>query len=248
MSGENKKTPAKVESNLPTIQELYKDKELAIAENQLNALMNQEPQKSWVREHPTVKKEIKLPDGKTAKVPSTFLPINRVEWLLTRIFLKWRVEILKIQLIANSVTTTVRLHYKNPLDSEWDFQDGVGAAPIQTDSKAGAIDFNKMKSNAIQMSAPASESFAIKDAAHKIGRLFGKDLNRDAIAFYDEAMEKASEKLTFIQLRDEVSKAIKALTEGEFKEDIKKEALEAEESDDPIQGLNDLLDKIELSK
>lgn len=247
MSGESK-TPAKVERNLPKIEDLYKDVDLAIKENQLNALLNAEPQPSWVKEHPTAKKEIKLPDGKTVKVPTLHIPINRQEWLLTRIFLKWRVEILSIQLIANSITVTIRLHYQNPIDFEWDFQDGVGAVPIQIDKEAkSAIEFSQMKSNAVQIGAPAAESFAVKDAAHKIGRLFGKDLNRDAIAFYDDAMEKASQKLTLIQFRDKVSKMISEIKDEKLREEMKEEALQAEESENPIERFAELIDKINLN-
>ena len=58
------------------------------------------------------------------------------------------------------------------------YQDGIGACPLQTDQGAGAIEFNKIKSNAIMLAAPAAESYAFKDAAEKIGKIFGKDLNR----------------------------------------------------------------------
>jgi hypothetical protein len=34
-------------------------------------------------------------------------------------------------------------------------------------------------------SVPAAESYAVKDAAEKIGRIFGKDLNRKDLLTYD---------------------------------------------------------------
>jgi len=34
--------------------------------------------------------------------------------------------------------------------------------------------------------APAAESYAVKDAAEKIGKIFGKDLNRADQIVYDE--------------------------------------------------------------
>jgi len=53
---------------------------------------------------------------------------------------------------------------------------------MQNDAEAAASDMTKIKSNAVQIGLPAAESYAIKDAAEKIGPLFGKDLNRrDAI-------------------------------------------------------------------
>ena len=106
------------------------------------------------------------------------MPIERIEFLLTAIFTKWRVEIKDAKIVANSFVTTVRLHYLDPVTCQWDWQDGIGASPLQTDSGAGAIDFNKIKSAAVMMAAPAAESYAVKDAAEKLGKLFGKDLNR----------------------------------------------------------------------
>jgi hypothetical protein len=126
-----------------------------------------------------------------------YLPIERIEWLLTRIFISWRVEIKDSKLIGNSVVVTVRLHYKSVVTGEWEYQDGIGASPLQTDKDAGAIEFNKLKSGAVQMAAPSAETYAIKDAAEKLGKLFGKDLNRkdtmnyDALANTFETEEKA---------------------------------------------------------
>lgn len=157
--------------NLPTINDLYNEVALREKDNAFNVLMNQNPKESWIKVHPMTKTQ--------------YLPIERVEYLLTRIFINWRVEIKSTQLIGNSVVVTVRLHYKSVTTGEWEWQDGVGASPLQTDKDAGAIEFNKLKSGAVMMAAPAAETFAIKDAAEKLGRLFGKDLNRKETMNYD---------------------------------------------------------------
>ena len=65
------------------------------------------------------------------------------------------------------------------------WQDGIGAAPIQTDKGAGAMQWDKAKSDAVMKAAPAAESYAVKDAAEKIGKLFGKDMNRADKIMYD---------------------------------------------------------------
>jgi hypothetical protein len=159
-----------IQRQLPTIQDLYGDIEVRERENDVNVLLNQNPKPEWVKTHPMTK--------------TSYLPIERVEYLLTRIFQRWRVEVLDTKLIGNSVLVTVRLHYKT-IQGEWDWQDGVGASPLQTDKGAGAIEFNSLKSGAVMMAAPAAETFAIKDAAEKLGRLFGKDLNRKDEMNYD---------------------------------------------------------------
>lgn len=150
---------------LPAIDELYQDVELSSKYNELNRLLNCPPKPQWVRQN-------KFANN------SNYLPIGIVEYLLTSIYLKWRVEIKSTQVIANSVCVTIRLYVLDPISGEWDWQDGIGASPIQTEKGAAATDFTKVNTAAVQMAAPAAESYAFKDAAEKFGKLFGKDLNR----------------------------------------------------------------------
>jgi len=158
--------------NIPQLKDLYSG-ELAIKkENDLNILLNHEPKKEWIKVHPMV-------------TGAKYIPIEIIEYLLTSIFIQWNVEIKNIQVIANSVVVTIRLHYRNPMDGQMRFQDGIGASPMQTAKDAGATDFSQIKSGAVMMAAPAAESYAIKDAAEKLGKLFGKDLNRKDAMGYD---------------------------------------------------------------
>ena len=167
---------------LPAIADLYLDVEASAKNNELNILLNQEPPASWVKEN-------KFANN------TRYIPIEKVEYLLTSIFIQWRVEIKQTQVIANSVAVCVRLHVLNPVTGEWDWQDGVGASPIQTDSGASATDFSKVKAAAVQMAYPAAESYAVKDAAEKLGKLFGKDLNRRDVVDITPKLEKTREAL-----------------------------------------------------
>jgi hypothetical protein len=90
---------------LPAIIDLYNESgiELTDKRNQLNVLMNQAPNPAWVKVHPMIS-------------GYKYVPIERIEYLLTRIFIKWRVEVKTVQLIGNSVTVSVRLHYIDPVD------------------------------------------------------------------------------------------------------------------------------------
>ena len=167
-------------SNLPKLQDLYSENLQALEkQNYLNAFLNAEPKKEWIKKHPLAK-EVK------------YIPIERIEFLLTYIFVEWKVEILREGLIANSVYCAVRLHYKDPVGGEWKWQDGVGAAPLQTDKGAAATDWEKIKNDAVMKALPAAESFAVKDAAEKLGKLFGKDLNRADKIMYDALSKKFS--------------------------------------------------------
>jgi hypothetical protein len=149
---------------LPTIQQLVEDNELTIRDNALMVILNSPPPKNWIKTHPMTKGD--------------YLPIERVEYLLSRIFTKWWVEIKATQVIANSVVVTIRLYVINPITNSEEWQDGIGAMAIQTDKDKGAMDWNFAKADGVMKAAPAAESYAIKDAAEKFGKLFGKDLNR----------------------------------------------------------------------
>ena len=162
-----------VKRKLPALKDLYSgDMELKSGQNDINILVNQPPKSDWIKEHPFAK-------------GVKYIPIGRIEFLLTRLFLRWKVEVKVIQLIANSCVVTVRLHYQNIENDEWSWQDGIGAAPLQVNQGKGAIEFNEIKSNAVMLAAPAAESYAVKDAAEKIGKIFGKDLNRRDEILYD---------------------------------------------------------------
>jgi hypothetical protein len=165
--------PPKIQDKrpLPKIDELYKDVALVSHQNDLNRLLNCEPKKDWVRDHPFAN-NVK------------YIPIVVIEYLLTSIFVKWRVEIRSSKTIANSVVVEVRLHVQDPISGDWDWQDGIGAAPIQTEKGASPTAFDKVLNDAVMKAAPSAESYAVKDAAEKFGKIFGKDLNRrDFLAY-----------------------------------------------------------------
>lgn len=150
---------------VPKVEDLYNDKELSAQHNDLNKLLNCEPNLKWIRVNKYANN-------------SKYIPIGIIEYLLTSIFIKWRVEIKDRCVMANSVVVTVRVHVLDPVTGEWDWQDGIGASPIQTAAGEAATDFSKVTNNAVQMAAPAAEAYAFKDACEKFGKLFGKDINR----------------------------------------------------------------------
>lgn len=160
---------------LPSLSELIEDTPKSIKENKLMVLLNQEPPAQWIKTHPMTK--------------GAYLPIERVEYLLSRIFTKWWVEVRDTKVMANSTVVTVRLYVINPLTKETMWNDGVGASAIQTDKDKGAMDWNFAKADGVMKSIPAAESYAVKDAAEKFGKLFGKDLNRKDEINYNELLK-----------------------------------------------------------
>lgn len=163
---------------LPSLQELYAQDNVPVLHKAalFQVLVNQPPKPEWVKIHPITQEP--------------YIPIERIEWLLINVVVRYKVEILDVKQIANSVTITVRLHYFDHVFNEWTFHDGVGSAPLQTDKGKGAVNWDYIKSNAVQIGAPAAKSYAVKDAAEQIGKLFGKDLNRKEIMNFENLKEK----------------------------------------------------------
>lgn len=177
---------------IPSLSDLIKED--SYEENALMVILNQPPPDKWLKEHPMIKVKSAL----GATVPLKFLPRERIEYMLTRIYGKWWVEVRSVQLIANSPTVTVRLYVRNPITGETEWNDGVGASPIQVNKDAGAADFNAMKSAGVQMAAPAAETYAFKDAAEKFGKIFGKDLNVSEIDYNSLLKEKPTNEVNEI--------------------------------------------------
>lgn len=200
--------------NLPSLQDLYQGQIAQIhKENQLNVLLNQNPKPEWIKKHPTAK-DVK------------YISIARVEFLLTSIFIDWHVEIKNVQMIANSAVVTIRLHYRHPVTQEMAYQDGVGGAPIHTKKGAGATDFSQVNSDSVMKAVPAAESFAIKDAAHKLGNLFGADLNRPDEIIYDGLVDRFD---LSSQLQKILSKKIAQCTDEKIQSEVMDKVLKAEE-------------------
>lgn len=183
------------EKKLPTLSELYHDLYDVAKDTAFLCLVNNNPPSSFVLKHPI--------SGKF------YIPIEKIEFLLTKIFGNWSVEIKSHTLIANSVSVTIRLHYTNPTNGKSCFQDGIGAVALQTDKGFGATDFNAIKSNAVQLALPSAESFAIKDAAEKIGKIFGKDINRDQYTDYISSLDKQ-----MVSIREQIDKQINKDLDG----------------------------------
>jgi len=152
-------------SNLPKINDLYNDKISIQKSDAFVTLMNQPPLDKWVKEHPYIKNY-------------KYLPIERVEFLLKTIFKRYKIEIIREGQSFNGVFVVVRVHYFDPLISEWSFHDGIGACQLQTAKGTSVTDMININNGALQMAFPIAKTIAIKDACDHFGKLFGSDLNR----------------------------------------------------------------------
>lgn len=211
------KTTIKIhEKKLPTIQELYENTDLAIKHDDLAVLLNQSPPESWVKVHPYIK------DHK-------YLPIDKVEWLMKRIFKQYRVEITGQGVAFNGVWVTVRVHYKHPVTNEWEFHDGIGAMQLQTAKGTSPADLANINNGALSMAFPICKTLAVKDACDMFGAAFGANLNRRDVIPYnpDEKLHNVKREKEIERLR----KLIAAATELDGLESLREhvEAMADEE-------------------
>jgi len=136
---------------------LTKDLGLAVQVDNLNTLLNTPAPKAWFKNHKG----------------NDYLPIDRVKNNLITIFQDYDWEIQSVQVIANSICITGNLYVINPVTGRTRKLAGIGAWPIQLKAGSAPTDFNSIIQDAIQKNAPAAESLALKNAASKLGKLFG---------------------------------------------------------------------------
>lgn len=165
-------------NQLPALKDLVRDVAVYEEQDKLNFLLNQEPPKSWVAKHPIIKKEVIDEQGQKMKVPYEYLPIDKVEYLLRKIFKQYKIEITGQGQSFNGVYVTVRIHYLNPVTNEWSFHDGIGASQLQVKSGSSPANLNDINNGALSMAYPLAKTLAIKDACDGFGKIFGADLNR----------------------------------------------------------------------
>jgi len=168
---------------LPKLADLHHDVATAFKNDELKTLLNQEPHSTWVKRNKYANN-------------AEYLPIDKIEFLLDRIFQEWQIEVRETKQLFNSIQVTVRVHYLHPVKGEWRFHDGVGAKELQTISGSGPLklDFSNVNKSAVEMATPIAKSMAIKDACDHLGKLFGRDLNRkDTIDFAGSYNQPAPE-------------------------------------------------------
>jgi hypothetical protein len=156
---------------IPTLAELTLDVEDAYKNDQLNLILNTPPPAKWVKEHPYIK-------------GYSYLPIDKVELLLKRIFKTYNLEITGQGTAFNGVWVTVRITVVNPSTGKLMSADGIGAAQLQTSKGTSPADLANINNGALSMAFPIAKTLAVKDAADTFGSIFGANLNRKDVQAY----------------------------------------------------------------
>lgn len=143
----------------------------------MNAVLDQEST------HKNMKEEMRK---KGVNVGSNYdydyVPIEVVEEGLRQIFFRQiDFEIGQAWRDINSVMVTCSVKYKDPISGDFRRVDGIGAKALQQDKGSSVKDIDTtVKPNAFELGYPIAYTRAVKNAAKKIGKVFGANLNRDS--------------------------------------------------------------------
>lgn len=166
---EPKKVPVTQKEILDALYSL--DTDVIVKSEYMNYVLNQPPRKEWIKEHPYI-------------TGYKYLPIDKVEYLLAKIFKRYKIEVMREGTAFNGVYVVVRVHYLNIATGQMDFHDGIGASQLQTKKGSSPADLANINNGALGMAFPLAKSVAIKDACDHFGNIFGSNLNRkDVLSF-----------------------------------------------------------------
>lgn len=171
------------------------------------ASLNEEPKKEWLH---------KTPDGK-----AEYIPIGIIEMQLRKDFMGLvSFNIVSERRELNEYIVVARISVFHPIVGQWIQYDGIGAKVITQNRvevrdqngvvimdrgkpktrSAELAEFNDTKQkNALEMNAPNAYAEAIKNAAKKIGKKYGADINREFEDFYETIYTDQAEAELFIE-------------------------------------------------
>lgn len=159
----------------------------------------------------------RTPDGKAKTIP-----ISYIETTLDEFFLGlWETEKFQWNVIANEVVGSIELVVTHPISGEKLRRTGAASIQIMVDKGADAMDITRKKANALDMGFPKLKAECLKNAAQSLGKLFGRDLNRQQVDTYKSMVKPEKRELN--PQAKEWSDAITALASGNITVDQIKE-------------------------
>lgn len=121
---------------------------------------------------------------------SKYIPISVVENQLDEIFFgAWEIKDFHYQVVANEIVGSLQLRFFHPIYKTWIERTGCAAVQIQMKSaqKGGDGDITNVRNkitNTLEKDFPHLKAECVKNAARSIGKVFGRDLNREIEDIY----------------------------------------------------------------
>lgn len=109
-----------------------------------------------------------------------YVPISYIQMTMDELFFgAWSTENFTTQVIANEIVGSIGLKYYHPELKTWITRVGAASVMIRQNRGANITDIGQKIKNTLVMDYPHLLSACIANAARSIGKIFGRDLNRD---------------------------------------------------------------------
>lgn len=183
-----------------------------------------------------------------------YLPASFMQMELDEIFLGlWSWEVRSIQVVANEILIQGDLRVFHPITGQWIVRSGVGAAIIRQKKDSAITDIDGKIKDAITMDLPHAETDAFKNAAKKLGKRFGRDLNRKFVDEYDrQVLSEEEQKVErdaaeYKKLHEQVRLALAVCLDADLKARVRntlnEKKAEGLTADDLRQAIDELKNK-----
>lgn len=128
---------------------------------------------------------------------SKYLPISFVQMKLDEMFFGlWETVNFEYQVIANEIVGRLELRVFHTVAKMWISRTGAAAAMIQQKKNSPITDIGAKHKNTLVKDFPHLEAECLKNAAKKLGKMFGRDLNRDYTDDHNGVIEQSKEAAT----------------------------------------------------
>ena len=128
---------------------------------------------------------------------SKYLPISFVQMKLDEMFFGlWETVNFQHQVIANEIVARVELRVFHPTAKMWITRTGVASVLIQQKKGSAITDIGAKHKNTLVKDFPHLEAECLKNAAKKLGKAFGRDLNREHTDDHNGVIEQSKEAAT----------------------------------------------------
>jgi hypothetical protein len=147
----------------------------------ITEILNQEPPASRIVERKDVSVKI---NGKYQKY--RYIPVSAVEAMLDEIFtvFGWELVNFRWETVANEIIASADLRVC--FGDKWITRTGSAAVMIQQVKGSKLSDIDGKFKNALEKDFPHLKSDVLTNAARSLGRIFGRDLNRDNSTNYSK--------------------------------------------------------------
>ena len=120
---------------------------------------------------------------------SLYIPISIQQTKLDILFAGlWETRNFKWERMANEIVGSIELRVFHPILKEWITKIGTAAVQIRLKSGSKAYELDNKITNALVMDFPHLEASTLNNACQKLGKWFGRDVNRKHKGDYNPLM------------------------------------------------------------